>query len=180
MSGQIAFSTDGPDRRRMVLRPNHSLSIRGMVVLLLSLLGSSLIIGAVFLMTGAWPVVPFLFLELMTVGLVLFLVRRRAEDYEAITVDGDRLEIVKRQGKNETHHTFQRYWARVSVEPGRGGWYPSRLFIRSHGHGVEIGARFCEEERQALARDLKRIVGPDYRRSANAPYPAEFMLMRRD
>ncbi len=168
MIKQIAFSADGLDRGRIVLRPNHSLSKRGMVFLFLSLLGSTIVIGAAFLITGAWPVLPFLFLELMAVGFAVFLVRRRAEDRETITVDGGRLEIVKHRGKNETRHTFQRYWARVFVDSGGGSWYPSRLFIRSHGREVEIGARFCEEERRALARDLKRIVGPGYRHFCNA------------
>lgn len=145
----------------IVLRPNRSLSPRGMAALFGGLAASTGVLAVIFLNTGAWPVVPFLALELAAVGLVLWLLHRHAYDCEVIRLEDDRLEVVQRKGRSERCHRFPRYWARVAMEAAPNGHHPSRLVIRSHGRELEIGAGMTEEARRVLAGMLARALKPD-------------------
>lgn len=144
---------------RVVLRPNCSLSHAGAIGYFLGIGAAGVVLALLCWRFGAWPVVPYLALELAGIGFVLWLLRRHAHDREVITLDDDRLCIERRDGVRTTTHEFQRYWARIKVEPVRRGWHPSRLLVRSHGREVEIGAGLLEEERLRFARRLKQVVG---------------------
>jgi uncharacterized membrane protein len=145
---------------RIVLRGNVSLSVRAAFCIFLGLAFSTTFIGFLFAIGGAWPVIPFLGLELIAVGVVFYHMCRRARDCEVLAFEDDRLQIIKLCGKSERRHEFQRYWARVALDPVRDGWYPPRLLIRSHGREVEIGASLNEDQRTELARRLRRVLGP--------------------
>lgn len=149
--------------QQIILRPNCSLSSRGALKVFLFIVAGAFGIAAPCLATGAWPILPFLVLEIAAIGMILRCVSRRSRDYEAIVLDRDRLEVAQHRGGRETRHAFQRYWARVALVRDDAGWYPSRLFIRSHGRSLEVGTTLDEEAREALARKLKQAVGPDYR-----------------
>jgi uncharacterized membrane protein len=151
---------DAAEPTCIVLRANASLSTRAAFCLFLALAAMSALIGAAFLFTGAWPVVPFLGLELIVVGATLCVVCRRARDAELLVIDEALLHVIQRRGRQERRHAFQRYWARAVLEPVRDGYYPSRLVIRSHGRELEIGACLSEERRVALARQLQAALGP--------------------
>lgn len=139
----------------IVLRPNRSLTPRGMAALFVGLAASAVVLAAIFLSSGAWPVIPFLGVEIGAVGLTLWLLCRHTDDCEVIRLDDDRLEVVQRRGRTETCYRFQRHWARVVMEPAPNGHHPSRLVIRSQGRGLEIGAGMTEEARRVLAGMLK-------------------------
>ena len=55
------------------------------------------------------------------------------------------------------------------------GWYPSRLYIGSHGRFAEIGQALVESERVCLAEELEELIrqGPDLRGSTYPDYPVE-------
>lgn len=145
----------------IVVRPNRSLSPRGMAALFAGLAASAAVLAAVFLNSGAWPVVPFLGLEVGAVGLTLWLLYRHTHDCEVIRLEDDRLEVVQRRGRSETCHRFPRYWARVAMEPAPNSHHPSRLVIRAHGRELEVGSGMTEEARRLLAGMLKRALRPD-------------------
>ena len=145
---------------RIVLRGNASLSARAALCIFLGLAVSAPLIGFLLAIGGAWPVIPFLGLELVVVGAVFCRMCWRARDCEVLEFDENRLHIIQHRGQSECRHEFQRYWARVVLEPVRDGWYPPRLLIRSHGREVEIGANFNEDQRTELAQRLRRFLGP--------------------
>jgi uncharacterized membrane protein len=119
------------------------------------------LIGFLLAIGGAWPVIPFLGLELIVVGVVFCRMCQRARDCEVLEFDNNRLHILQYCRKSERRHEFQRYWARVALEPVReDSWYPPRLLIRSHGREVEIGASLNEDQRTELAQRLRRVLGP--------------------
>ncbi len=111
------------------------------------------------LLIGAWPVLTFTGLEILLLAVCLYLVARRAEDYEVISIRGERVEVCQgfltKQGRS---CSFPRAWARAILQHHVTGWYPSRLTIRSHGREVEIGRCLNEEERERLARDLSEFI----------------------
>lgn len=147
---------------RIVLRPNRSLSHASAVRYFLGIAVTGAVLALLCWRFGAWPVVPYLALELAGIGFVLWLLRRRAHDREVITLDDHRLRIERHEGARTITHEFQRYWAHIEIKPMRRGWHPSRLLIRSHGREVEVGIELTEEERLALARSLKQVVGHGY------------------
>lgn len=66
----------------IVIRPNRSLSFRGMVWLFLAYLGLMAVIGLGFLGTGAWMALPFARLEVVVIGAVFYyLVYRHGDDH---------------------------------------------------------------------------------------------------
>jgi uncharacterized membrane protein len=76
---------------------------------------------------------------------------------EIIVLRPDRLEIA-RMGEDGAAARFHPYWARLSLEPGAWRNAPSRLMVRSHGRGIEIGAFLNDEERADLAARLTELL----------------------
>lgn len=144
---------------RFVIQPNRSLSPRGLRLFFSVACSVSLAVAIACLLLGAWPVLPFAGVEILLLGVCLYLVARRAKDYEVVAIRDDRVEV--RQGsltKQERSCSFPRAWARASLQRHATGWYPSRLTIRSHGREVEVGRCLNEEERERLARDLSEFI----------------------
>jgi uncharacterized membrane protein len=105
---------------------------------------------------GFWLILPFAGLELLAVGTGLYVVARRCQACEVIDITDDAIRIAKGSRHPEQQWILQRVWARVVLERCAKQWYPSRLWIRSHGQAVEIGSFLNEEERQHLAAELSR------------------------
>jgi uncharacterized membrane protein len=123
----------------IVIRPNRSLSFRGMVWLFLAYLGLMAVIGLGFLGAGAWMVLPFAGVEVVT------------------------LSVISHQGGSQTHHEFPRYWAKLKLERNEHHWYPSRLMLGCYGRFVEIGSGLREQDRQVLSKKLKNLMAsPTY------------------
>ena len=142
--------------QRIVLQPNQSLSWQATLYFYLSLLLISSLIGGCLAVLGFWLILPFAGLEMLFLGGVLYLVFRRGQQREVISVSADTIHIEKGRCYPEQQWTFFRIWAKVILERCPKQWYPSRLLIRSHGRGVEIGQFLNEDERQYLATELSR------------------------
>jgi len=138
------------------IRPNRSLTRGGMVVFFLVVCLVTILISLRFVLLGAWVVMPFAFLEMMVLGGGFYAFEKATAYRELITLRGDEL-LVRREARNGNQAwTFQPYWAQVILQRDNRSWYPSRLFIRSHGNQVEVGSCLTEEEREELYGDLKR------------------------
>lgn len=148
------------DQWLFVLRPNRSMSWRGALAFFFSLLIISSFIAVSLAVMGFWLVLPFAGLEMIALGVGLYLVACRSYECEVICISKDSIRIEK--GRRFPRHqcTFGRVWAKVVLEPCPKSWYPSRLFIRSHGRAVEVGRFLHEEERRHLAIELSRTLRP--------------------
>ncbi len=167
MKAHAALPADADAVARIVLRPNCSLSRANARRFIAGLALADLVLAALCVAHGAWPVVPYLLFQLVLLSGVVWVLRRHAAvDREVITLDETRLHIERRAGRRTEAFEFPRYWARVSLRPVRDGWHPSRLLVWSHGREVEIGATLLEAQRRQLAHRLKQAVGPDYRATA--------------
>ena len=142
---------------RIVVRPNRALTLRGMMLLFAGLTTVVLIIGIGFTLAGAWPVLPFAGLEMAAVATVLYRLFRHADDHDVIIIEGDRVTVIRRRGKQEWREEFQRYWTQITLERRR-SWYPSRLRVGSHGRFVVIAADVNEKERESLSVTLKNAL----------------------
>lgn len=143
---------------RIIARPNCSLSPKGRVGVVALIASFSLAVAIGFSLIGAWMVLPFAGLELVAIAYAFYYIHCHADDYESITIDGDRLAVEKRSYNNINEIVFQRYWARVLLRDLPSG--DKSLLLRSHGKEVEFGRHFMNnDQRLALAQQLKKRVG---------------------
>jgi uncharacterized membrane protein len=157
MDARITPEGDTGEGLQVVVRPNRTLTLRGMAVLFAGLTLVVLTIGVGFTLAGAWPVLPFAGLELAVVGAVLYRLFRHADDHDRIMIDRERVTVIRQRGRCEWRDEFQRYWTKATLERRR-GWYPSQLKVGSHGRFVVIAADVNEKEREALSTTLNNII----------------------
>ncbi len=157
MDARYTPEGDTGEGLRMIVRPNRTLTLRGMTALFAGLTVVVLTIGIGFTLAGAWPVLPFAGLEMAVVGVVLYRLFRHADDHDQIIVDRERVTVIRRRGDREWRDEFQRYWTKVTLERRR-GWYPSQLKVGSHGRFVVIAADVSEEERESLSTTLNNFL----------------------
>lgn len=144
--------------QQFLIRPNQSMSCRGTILFVTVMCVSSFGIAGWFMALGAWMVLPFAGLEMLVLGVGVYFCFSASRREETITLSADELRIERRHRHVKQVWVFQRYWAKVVMWQDLKSWYPSRLFIRSHGRSVEIGAWLTEPEREQLAMDLRHAL----------------------
>lgn len=148
-----------PDRARIRVSPNRSLSRTGVLVAAGACL-SALIPGTLLcLLLGAWPMFPFLGLEIAVVVGAFAWLRRHLDDYEEIVLDADAVAHRRLNARRVEARRFPRYWVRLVVEPAANRFRPDRLWLRSHGQHVELARDAGDRTRAALARLLTQEFG---------------------
>ncbi len=158
---QRAVTVSAPAVRRLLIRPNGSLSSTAALAIVVMLGVLTLGIAVGFWLVGAWLVLPFAGLELAAVATGFYLVARRQGDFELLVIDDAHVELTQRKRARRRHYRFPRYWTNVWLEPGTHRWYPSRLTIGSHGRRVEIGSFVTDDERQELSRQIVQLLRPE-------------------
>mgnify|MGYP001057362380 CR=1 FL=1 len=146
LAGQLRFA--------LRLRPNRSLSRRGLTVFSGWLIAAMLVTALISASQGNVLAPLFAAGESALVAWVMHLAWRRGDREERITLDRDSLVVASAPDAVPRH--FHPYWVRVLLKPGRGG--TQRLVLTSHGHEVEIGAFLVEDERSELARRLAALI----------------------
>lgn len=138
----------------LVARRNNSLSSAGRTLVVGSLATISLVISLAFALRGAWMILPFAGLEILVVYLAFRCFERHAGDFESLSIQDDRVLIVRRERGAVSRHEFNRYWAQVVLQPSRWG-RQAVLALRSHGRQVEFGRHLTEEQRVEAARTIR-------------------------
>ncbi len=152
------------ERRRLgstylvLLAPNCSMSWPGVMRFWLLVCAVSLGIGTLFAIRGLWPVLPLAGLELLALGSALYVVQHRARVRELVKVGPEEVAVERGRERPECRWVFPRAWVRVTLRepPYRG--HPSELVLRSHGREVAIGRFLVEEERAAVASELRDVL----------------------
>jgi len=145
------------DAGSFLVRPNCSLSWRGALRFYSGMVVVTFGIAIAFAMKGAWLILPFAGLEMLVLGIALYMVARRNASWQSISVSEDLVEVVE-HGLNDEQQSFQRAWASVVHEQPRINGHPSRLLIRSHGRSLEVGACLGESEKAYLAHELGKVM----------------------
>ncbi len=143
---------------RIVIRPNCSLTWQQTVQVFGGVAVVALTIGAFFVLMGAWLVLPFAGLEVIALGVGLYVCARRGTEREVISILSDRIAVERGRYRPQFRCELGRAWATVQLVRSRRRGYPSRLTIRSHGREVQVGACLVEEEREELADTLRRTL----------------------
>lgn len=154
----------------VVVYPHRSLGPTGFLVLMAMLCGFSFAIGMVFYLSGAWPVVGFLGLDVLIVYVAFRQNYRAARAYESVRLTPGTLEVTKVDARGRGRRiSFQPYWLTVDMDdpPRR----HSRLTLRSHGRHLEIGRFLTPDEKLDLARALRRALDSARQPAAAGPAP---------
>ena len=144
------------ERSRIRIFPNRSLSGFGLWVAVGACLSALLPATLLCLLLGAWPMLPFLGLELLVVVGAFVSLARHQYDYEELVLDAEQIEHHRLNGRHRESQRFQRYWVRLVVEPAASRYRPDRLWLRSHGRQIEIARTAGAATRARLAHTLRR------------------------
>ena len=115
-------------------------------------------IAGYFAWMGLWLVFPFSGFELLLLCYCLYLRTRANCSQEVITFSEDTVLVERGCFKIEHRWQYPRLWAKIFVKPPRYYGDPKRVYIRSHGDQLELGAFLNKREKQKLIKDLKHIV----------------------
>lgn len=142
---------------RLLIRPNRSLPVAGMAALFVAFGIHATVVGVWFTLAGAWMVLPFAGIEIAIVGALCLWFYRHRDDCELVTIEADRVRVMRRRGNATASYDFPRYWVRVALDrrPGNG---VGRLRIGSHGRHVTLGEEISDSDRAQLAQELKRLL----------------------
>lgn len=144
--------------RTLVVERNLSTSSAGRRWFFGSIVLVSSGIASLWALNGAWYVLPFAGIEMMVLGAALLAFERHVGDREAITIDDDRVVVERTRMGRTARHEFSRYWAQVVLTPACGLSHGG-LALRSHGRQVEIGEFLTDDQRAAVAAELRRRLG---------------------
>ncbi len=136
------------------VRPNRSLSRRGMVTLWGVLAGASMLVALVSGVVGNAYAALFALAESGALALALAAVWKAGARAERICCSEDALEV-HAFPSGQQRARFQPYWVRVGWKPGNGH---RRLVLTSHGREIEIGAFLGDEEREQLHQRLELLL----------------------
>ncbi len=141
-----------------VVKPNQAMSWRAQMTIYSGVAAVTITIGTLFYLKGLTLILPFSGLEILALGIALYLCAWRSGIREVISISSDEIVIERGRTGPENRQVFQRPWAKLVLERSWNNWYPSRLLLRSHGRQTEIGGFLNEQERQGLAELLEQAL----------------------
>lgn len=154
----VDSSVEQAEGVRLTITTDTAMTWRGLKLAFLLILSFSALITAYFVAIGAWMVLPFAGLEMLVLGVGFYLSACCGLRREEIELRRDRIRVRSGAHRLESECELARHWTRVILQQDPSGWYPSRLWLRAHGVAIEIGRRLSEDERRALAAELKRHI----------------------
>ena len=154
----FATRTENGSTRRIVIRPDRSLTWGQMKLVYLCIATYSLAIAGTFAVMGFWPVLPFAGGEIAMLGVAFYVNALSGTSIQIVTVGEDVVKVEKERPGPRREWLFQRAWAQVDIDWSAGGC-SSRLVVRSHGNEVVLGEFLTETERKRLAATLVDVIG---------------------
>lgn len=143
--------------RRIIIRPNRSLTWEQTKIVYFCIASYSLAIAGVFAVMGFWPVLPFAGGEIAVLGIAFYVNALAGTSVQVVTVGEDLVKVEKGRRGPRCEWRFQRAWARVDID-WSAGHRSSRLVVRSHGNEVILGEFLTEAERERLAATLVDVI----------------------
>ena len=140
----------------LISRPYRSLGPQGYRRLFRIVIGANLVGAVVIAIIGAWPVLPFLGLDIVALYLAFHASYRQSRAFERISIDASDVNVVWGEANGaELCARLPSYWAQVVFDgDGEGG----TITLRSHGHEIEIGRFLPGPERIFFVETLRRAL----------------------
>lgn len=141
-----------------VLRPNPPMRPGVLLVVLAIVAVMNVGFGALFVLRGAWPVTPFMGLDVALLGWAFHASRVAARAYEHVVLTTSELCVAHQPARGALRETvLNPYWVSVQLEQPED--MPRKLTLRSHGKSLQIGIFLGPRERRSFADALKSALG---------------------
>ncbi|MBV9905491.1 MAG: DUF2244 domain-containing protein [Alphaproteobacteria bacterium] len=149
--------TSGTVLLDQVLRPSPPLSPRVLIRILAAVAFINLAFVAYFVVQGAWPIAPFMGLDVVLLGWAFRASTIAAKREEHIRLTPAELSVERRFPKKPLRAwQFNPYWVRVDMpEPAE---HDSQLTLWSHGKFLRIAQFVAPAERAKFATHLKNAL----------------------
>lgn len=135
------------------LRPNRPMGPRQMWLMLAGVAVIFALTGLRFLFLGAWPILPFMVIDLGLLAWALRESRRSGRQSEHLRLDADGLELVRIAAQGQARRTrIEPLGARVELEEF--GDCENRLWLAAGGARHPLGAFLSPPERVEIARTI--------------------------
>ena len=144
--------------KTFMVMPNRAMLWQHIMMIYLLISGVTISIAFGFFTQGLTLILPFAGLELLALGVVLYISAWRSNIKEVVNVTEEKIRIEIGRNAPEKTYELDKAWAKVVLERSWNNWYPSRLLLRSHGRQIEIGKFLNEQERQCLGAELKKVI----------------------
>ena len=144
--------------KTIMVMPNRAMPWQHIMMIYLLISGVTISIAFGFFTQGLTLILPFAGLELLALGVVLYISAWRSNIKEVVNVTEEKIRIEIGRNAPEKTYELDKAWAKVVLERSWNNWYPSRLLLRSHGRQLEIGKFLNEQERQCLEVELKKVI----------------------
>jgi uncharacterized membrane protein len=142
-----------------LLTPHRSLTGTGFLVVMGVIAGLSFAAGVMFLLLGAWPVMPFLGLDVALVYWAFRVNYRAAAAYEEVTVTPSELHVKKVSARGQVAEwSLNPVWVRLERETHE-EFGLLRLFLVSHGRKLAIAGFLGPAEKESFAKALGDAIG---------------------
>ena len=136
------------------LRPNRPMGPRQMWLLLAGVAVIFLLMGLRFLWLGAWPILPFMALDLGLLAWALRESKRSGRQSEHLRLDADGLELVRIPAHGAPRRArIEPHWARVELEEISED--ENRLWLCARGVRHPLGVFLSPPERADIARVIE-------------------------
>ena len=152
------------------LRPNPPLNARTLRLILIVVAAINFAFALYFALRGAWPIAPFMGLDVALLAWAFRETRVAARAHERVTLKASELRVEQHPAKGvATAAAFNPYWVRVDLVP----WteYSNRLYLRSHGRELQVGSFLPPDARAGFADALKSALAaakaPDFEAARN-------------
>ena len=145
-------------KKTIMVMPNRAMPWQHIMVIYLLVSGVTISIAFSFFTQGFTLILPFAGLELLALGVVLYISAWRSNIKEVVNIGEEKIRIEIGRDAPEKIYELDKAWANIVLERSWNNWYPSRLLLRSHGRQLEIGKFLNEQERQCLAIELNKAI----------------------
>ena len=140
-----------------VIKPNRSMSRRGLYVVMGVTVAFNLMVAVFLLVLGAPPVLPFLGLDVLAVGLALRASFRAAERAERVRVTAEAV-IVSREDEKGARVVWTSPTAFTRVGVDQPGEHETRVRLMMSRRRLTLGRALSPAERVAFADALQRAI----------------------
>ena len=134
--------------------PNRSLSLKQRQFAFWGVAAPCMGIALFFASMGYWLMLPFAGLEIGLLAWAFESLRAHDEDYESITIRGDRLSLAWREAGATHSRELNTHWTQVECVCEQGE-NQCRFCLHSHGETIELGRYLDDQSRIKLAKTVQ-------------------------
>lgn len=145
-------------RRKWLMKRNCSFTPKQVGAFYLSLVIFSFLIGGFFLLRGAWLIFPFTLLELLIVGIALYVYTRHANDYELIELHDDHLLIEVMWGQKKQEWRWNPAWVRVGMSESKEAKIKDLMTLTIGTQIVYLGKFISLAQRELLRSEVRQTL----------------------